>query len=148
MVQDVFLKIWLKRAELPAIESFRDYLFIVARNHILSELRKRSRDQAFTDALVDYFHDQEGNPEQQLLRKETGRLIGASIESLPDQQRTVYRMSREQGLSQDEIAAALGISKNTVRNHMAQALRNIRAFLEQHSDGLILHVCLITAWLN
>ena len=148
MTQEVFLKIWLKRQDLPAIDRFRDYLFIVARNHIFSELRKHSREQGFTENLIRYFRDQRSDPEMALLQKESIRLIQESIERLPTQQRTVLRMSRDQGLTHEQIAAELGISKNTVRNHMVQALHHIREFLEQNADGLLLYICLFETCLR
>lgn len=148
LVQDVFVQVWLKRAELPKIGQFGDWLFIVARNRVLNELQKRSREAPFTESLLEYFQDQRRTPEQIFLQREAGRLIHESIERLAPQQQAVYRMSREQGMSHEAIADALGISKNTVHNHLTQALRNMRAYLESHSDGLLLWISVITAWLS
>ena len=44
MVQDIFLRIWLKREKLSDVEKFDDYLFIVARNHIFNKLKKKWQD--------------------------------------------------------------------------------------------------------
>ena len=146
MVQEIFLKIWLKRKNLSEIENFSGYLFITARNHIFDELRKRVRDVSFSEKLIDYFHQSPGTPEQQLLHKESTALLQKAVDSLPDQQKKVYQLIREQGLSREEIAEHLGISKNTVRNNMARALQSIRQYLQQHSGGLLLFVCLIEAF--
>jgi RNA polymerase sigma-70 factor (ECF subfamily) len=130
LVQDIFLKIWNKKENLAAVVDFKNYLFIIARNHIFSELRKKSKEQAFTEQLIHYFTDNSGNPEQQLLDKESQELLRQAIVQLPEQQRTVYQLVREQGLTHEETAARLQISKNTVRNHMARALEGIRKSLE------------------
>jgi RNA polymerase sigma-70 factor (family 1) len=154
MVQEVFAKVWLKRDELPKVEKFREWLFLVARNHIFNELRRQRRDDRLVGGLVNYFatqrdgHEQIADPEQALLHKESSRLIRESIERLPAQQQTVYRMARDQGMTREQIAETLGLSTNTVRNHMTQALRSIREYLEKHADSLLLYICLIDSLLR
>src|SRR5665213_736625 len=147
MVQDIFLKIWMKKEQLPAIENFRNYLFIVARNHIFNELKKRSTDILFTDQLLDYFHDNKTTPEKKLLQKEASHLIQQAIDRLPQQQKMVYRLSREEGLSRNEIAERLELSPNTVRNHLSKALEMIRQSLQHDASGLLLWICLTEAFL-
>lgn len=147
MVQEIFLKIWLNRAALPGVENLKGYLFINARNHILNELRKGSHNLQFTTALLNYFSEPADNPEQALLRKESRTVLRQAIAHLPTRQRLIYQLSKEKGLKQDEIAAQLNISKHTVRNSLAQALQNIRHFLERAATGLVLGICVIEAFL-
>lgn len=54
MVQDIFLKIWLHRDQLPRIKKFNDYLFIIGSNHILTLLRKKINEQPFSEHLLEY----------------------------------------------------------------------------------------------
>ena len=147
MVQEIFLKIWLKREQLPQIENFRNFLFIVARNHIFDTLRKKTKEKEFIHQLFSYFNPEPDSPEKKLLQKESGLLIQQAINNLPDQQRMVYQLARDKGLRQEEIAEQLGISRNTVRNHMARALQSLRDFLQNHSGGLLLFICLIELYL-
>ena len=147
MVQEIFLKVWLKKEQLPGVENFGNFIFIIARNHIFDTLRKKSREQEFTKHLITYFKTDPNNPEQELLQKESKNLVQNAINNLPGQQRLVYQLSRDKGLSQEEIADQLGLSRNTVRNHMARALQAIREFLQKHSEGLLLFICLIEAFL-
>lgn len=130
MVQEIFMKLWIKREQLPKIENFRNYLFIVARNHIYDELKKKSTDILFTNHLFEYFHSTIETPEEELLQKEAEQIIVEATERLPQQQKKVYRMSREQGMSRDEMAERLGVAPNTVRNHLAKALQMIRHKLQ------------------
>ncbi|UYQ91141.1 RNA polymerase sigma-70 factor [Chitinophaga horti] len=145
MVQEVFLKIWLQRAQLAQVENLKAYLYVCARRHILNELRKKSASREFTGALHAYFSETADNPEQALLRKESRGVLHEAIDRLPDRQRLIYRLSKENGLKQEEIAHQLNISQHTVRNHLAQALVNIRHFLEQSATGLLLLICLLQA---
>ena len=147
MVQEIFMKLWIKREQLPGVENFRNYLFIVARNHIFNELKKRSADILFTNHLLEYFHDIKETPEKKLLLKETEQIIDQVIERLPQQQKMIYRLSREEGLSRNEMAERLGIAPNTVRNHLAKALEMIRHELQRDLSGPLLWICLIKIFL-
>ncbi|GAA3918006.1 RNA polymerase sigma-70 factor [Chitinophaga oryziterrae] len=143
MVQDIFLKIWQKRAQFVGIERFEDYLFIMARNHIYTELKKRSREDTFRDQIKDYFETSEHNADISLLTKETQEMINQAIGQLTTQQQLVYRLSRDQGLSHEEIAEKLNISRNTVRNHIVQSLKIIRTYLQHKTNGWLLVLCLL-----
>lgn len=143
MVQDVFLKIWQKRDQFTKIEKFEDYLFIMARNHIYTELKKKTRDDQFKEQVHQYFDSGITNAEIQLLTKETQLQINKAIEQLTPQQQLVYRMSREQELSHEEIAEKLNISRNTVRNHIVQSLKQIREYLHENTSGAVLVLCLL-----
>ena len=140
MVQEIFMKLWLKRKQLPKVENFRNYIFIVARNHIFNELKKRTTDILFTNHLFEYFHDTKETPERKLLQKEAEQIMAEVIEDLPYQQKIVYRMSREEGMSRNEMADRLGIAPNTVRNHLAKALEMIRHKLQQSITLVLLFV--------
>jgi RNA polymerase sigma-70 factor (ECF subfamily) len=58
-------------------------------------------------------------------------LINEAIQQLPPQQRTVYELSKQEGLKYDEIAELMHLSKNTVRNHLSEAMKTIRTFLKK-----------------
>lgn len=132
IVQDVFVKIWLKRNELSSIEDFEAYLFVVARNHIYNTLRKKIVEQPFVKNLEQYFLENASLPEQPLLVKETEALVARALEQLPAQQRKVYNLSRNEGLDYNTIALQLGISRSTVKNHMTKALSFMRQYLIAH----------------
>ena len=136
IVQDVFLKIWTKRDKLPEVKKFDGYLFMVAKNHILNELRKKTTDQTFTDNLEKHFLETSALPEQQLMLKETKQMIDKAVLQLPAQQRLVFDLSRNEGFDYNTIAEKLGISKLTVKSHMTKALQSIRHYLQTHADIL------------
>ncbi|MGX5816890.1 RNA polymerase sigma factor [Chitinophaga lutea] len=147
MVQEIFLKIWLHRSQLAGVENLKAYLYTCARRHILNELRKKTGNRHFAESLLEYFSESADNPEQALLRKESRSFLHQAIARLPERQREIYRLSKERGLKQEEIAAKLNISQHTVRNHLAQALVNIRLFLERSATGILLICCLLQAGL-
>jgi len=128
IVQDVFLKIWLKRANLDDIQNFSSYLFIVTRNNAYKVLKGIARnykvilltdeDQSFaTNDTTDV-----------IMEKEYGLLLQKAIDRLPNQQKQVYYLIKDQGLKRDEVAHQLNIQPETVKFHLAQAMKNIRAY--------------------
>ncbi len=143
LVQDIFLKIWLNRRDLATVGKFDGYLFTIARNHIYNELRKKTREQAFVEHLEQHFLESYSLPEQLLILKETTELIHQAVEILPEQQRAVYKLSRNEGLDYNTIAEKLGISRSTVKNHMTQALKTLRLYLSNHAGELVLAAILI-----
>jgi RNA polymerase sigma-70 factor (ECF subfamily) len=145
MVQDIFVKIWQHREQIPQVKKFSDYLFIIARNHIYSVLRKKIHEQSFSEHLLEYFQEAGTNPEELLLYRETECLVQKAIEQLPAQQHLVYCMSREQGLNQEQIATRLQISIPTVKSHMNKALHFIRQYLQTHAEteAFVILYCII-----
>lgn len=143
LVQDIFLKIWINKKELPAIKKFDDYLFTIARNHIYNELRKKTMEQPFVEHLEQHFLEAYYLPEQLLMLKETTGLINTAVEKLPDQQRVVFKLSRNDGLDYNSIAQQLGITRSTVKNHMTKALEFLRNYLVMHVGKLIFAVIVI-----
>jgi RNA polymerase sigma-70 factor (family 1) len=143
LVQEIFLKIWIKRKELNGIEQFDNYLFIVARNHIYEALKKEQRESRLRQPLLDWFEQQLATPEQQLLLKESTELIGQAIARLTPQQQAIWKMTRELGMSHEQVARELNLSRNTVRNHLVNSLKTMREWLDDHASPLVLIVCLL-----
>ncbi len=149
MAQDIFVRIWVKREKLAAVEKFEGYLFTIARNHIYNEFRRSIKVEAFTDHLLDYVEATAlatDTPDRRLLCSELEKLVDKAVEQLPPQQRTIYRLSRHQGLSQEEIAHSLHISVHTVKSHMNKALHVIRGYLRHHATLellLLFYFCMV-----
>jgi RNA polymerase sigma-70 factor (ECF subfamily) len=124
-VQEVFLKIWLKREELTRVDHIEGYLFIIARNHILNTLKSLAKEKSVLDD-INLIPGSEDNTDHLVREKQYHKLLEEVIDQLPPQQKMVYRLSRLEGLSNDKIASKLGISPFTVRKHLSQALKFLR----------------------
>lgn len=132
IVQDVFLKVWQNRKKLPEIERFDSFLFIMARNHIISALRKKT----FFSLSADDLEIEEKNylPDKSLSQKNLAALIARGINLLPQQQKKAYLLSRDQGLSHEEIAAMMQVSKEAAKKNICRALNFLRTYLKTNSD--------------
>jgi len=134
LVQEVFLRVWKNRALLAAVRSFDAYLFIAARNEVLHTLRN---DDFRAELLRRYGRsaaDAEGGLEREIQQKDLLRLLDKAVNGLPPQQRVAFRLAHQSGLGISDIGIAMGISRNTVRNHLARALQALRSHLRRPSE--------------
>lgn len=138
IVQDVFIKVWRHRARLAAIESFENWLFVIARNQAYRAFRQQLKNPAYVKDLESWFLLSNDSPEKQLLFKESLDLLDQAAATLPQQQQIIFRMNRMEGLSLDEVAMQLHISKNTVKAHLTKALQNVRFWLKVNTYDLLL----------
>ena len=125
VVQEVFLKIWLKRKELIHIDRIEGYLFIIARNQILNTLKSFAKEESVKSNLTPV-PGYDNNADHLTRENQFAGLLNSVIDQLPPQQNIVYRLSRHEGLTTDEIAAKLRLSPLTVKKHLSQALKFIR----------------------
>lgn len=141
ITQDVFLKVWQNRSQLPAIENFDGWLFILARNEILSEIRKK-KVRPVISAEPGEREEDTILPDHPLIYKEASALIAKAIDALPPARKKVFTLSRMEGKSYEEIAAMLQISRNGVKDHIVKALHFLRNYLHEHAGDALLIVLL------
>lgn len=137
IVQDVFLKIWINRASLSNIESFKAYLFVVARNHAFNCLKQLARERNRKKEWINSVLQDASYSSDDTAEMDAGALVDEAVDLLPPQQKKVYTLSRREGLKQEEIARELNVSLETVKKHMVLALRFIRNYLRSHIGILI-----------
>jgi RNA polymerase sigma-70 factor (family 1) len=132
IAQEVFLRLWQKRNEFSDSNELRSWLYRVASNLAFDHLKK----QAHHDKLVRFYKRQsEAEDLQSLLDfRESKAAIDEAINHLPKQQQLIYKLSREEGMSHQEIAEKLHLSPNTVKNHMVKALQALRSVLNKTAN--------------
>ena len=119
IIQDVFVKLWENRKDLPAIKNFSAYLFIITRNHTLNTIRKQVQEKEKQQALAQHYE----------LAEET-ETVGEDaryallVDQLPQQQRKVY-LRRQQGLKNADVAFQLDLSVNSVKKYQQWATQTI-----------------------
>ena len=125
IAQDIFMKLWTLRGGLPEIKSFNLYIYRVVRNAALNWLRSRYPSVSLSSVTLSDGHD----TEEEYYKKEKELLVRIAVAQMPFQRQRIFKMSRYQGFTNDEIAVKLNIARKTVENHLTQALRDIRAVL-------------------
>jgi len=145
VVQEVFIKLWMNKEKLAEVENFNAYLNTITRNHIFNNLRKVAYEQTFLEDLIRQQSVNTIDVSDPVLYNELQNLVHRAIQQLTPQQKKVFQLSRTDGLKHAEIAARLNLSRSTVKDHIVEALRSIRTFLNAHEDLtsllVILHLC-------
>lgn len=141
VVQDVFLKIWLKRRDLINVHHFRGYLFIIARNQAYRALKKQIRWQSIHtnhEAGDETLHlaDLKDN----LLPAQIWEIFEEAVSQLPQQQQRAFRMARVKGMKRDDVAAAMNLSSESVKKYLAAASLKVRAYCQAHYPELFTEI--------
>lgn len=145
IVQDVFVKIWENREKINAYSSFESYLFTISYNSAISLLRKRIHEKKYLEHLK-HIQQEYIAPEltDELYFNELNSKIQSLLSELTPRQKEIFLLSREQGLTHDEIAKKLGISINTVKNHMVSVLSFLKSSID---NGLIVNALFVYLFL-
>jgi len=142
IVQEVFLKLWIRREHLPEIQSFDDYLFILTRNQVFTALKKIALRFKTESSWENDRDDAENLTESEFLSAEYEQVLKQAIDKLSPQQREVYLLSREQHLKREEIATLLNVSPETVKTHLSRALHHIKSYCSRQL-GMNLRITLL-----
>jgi RNA polymerase sigma-70 factor (family 1) len=121
LVQEAFMKVWLNRKKLREELSIHNYLFVLVRRASLNFIRDRKNMEVLDPDLAEEVHES-----VQASSEEKIKLVKSAVDSLPAQRKAVFKLSREEGLRNKEIAEQLNLSEKTVERHMTLALRDLR----------------------
>ncbi|HET6558435.1 MAG TPA: RNA polymerase sigma-70 factor [Prolixibacteraceae bacterium] len=138
IIQDVFLKVWVKRKEIEE-ESFQSYIFTLVRNACLNHLKHQQIVNNYQTKIEDtsreevlYYADFFSDPFHQTVYSEIQHEIDKAIQELPEQTSRVFRLSRFEGMKNSEIAEMLNVSIRTVEKHNTKALQKLKDHLSSH----------------
>ncbi len=145
IVQEVFIKIWKSRDAINTYSSFESFLFTIAHNATVNLLKKRVPEQKYKEYVKSLQHiDESYELTDEIYYKELIDKFQDLLKELSPRQQEIYQLSREEGLSHKEIAEKLGISTNTVKNHLVTTLSFFKKKLD---NGLIVSVLFISLFL-
>lgn len=145
VVQEVFLKVWLRRAGLQEISSFKAWVITITTNVIYDHLRKKNVETKHLSALMQELLPLDEFPIQ-LSEKTTlhEELIAGAVERLPPKQKQAFIFIKKEGYSREETAGLMNISPETVKTHLEQAMRTVRAYcLSRLDKNVVLMILLI-----
>jgi RNA polymerase sigma-70 factor (ECF subfamily) len=145
IVQDVFIKVWESRNKIDVYSSFESFLFTVAYNATMSLFRKRVNEKKYLEHLKS-LQQFENAPDitDEIHFDELNKKVQTLLNELTPRQKEIFQLSREEGLTHEEIAKRLNISVNTVKKHMVNAL----SFLKYHMDiNLIVNLLFVYLFL-
>lgn len=135
VTQEVFIRIWNKRENLEEVRNMEGYIFTIATNLTLNQIKQRLRDREVREKLqTQWQHKITSDADNLLLLHDCENTVSRALQRLPPQQKRIYHLSRVEGMNYNEIAKSMNISPNTVRNHLVKALDTIRMYIEKQGQ--------------
>ncbi len=136
ITQNIFLKVWLNREKLDPNKSIQNYLYVLAKNEIRDHFRLKVN--MHTEEIQEnqriQTEDFEGTLDMETMRAQISKIVA----HMPEQRRKIFTLSREQMLSNNEIAEQMHLSIRTVEKHISLALKDIRKHLSSFHHFLFL----------
>ncbi|MDI3321249.1 RNA polymerase sigma factor [Pinibacter soli] len=140
-VQEVFIALWQRNTEAD-IQALNAYLHQAVRFQILKAIKKQKADEQFYSRLVNITANiVYENP---LLFKEQESLLKDILDTLPEDCRLIFQMSREEQMTYKQIALQLNISEKTVEKKMTLCLKHFRQVLQENKHILLMMVLVIS----
>lgn len=127
---DTLHTLWICREEVAQHSNPVGWMMLTARNKAINMVRNEKRNQTF---WINCFPMLESDEQiiAQLEQKDQQRLIERAVEKLSPREKLVFTLNRKEGFNKKEIAEQLGVSENTVRNQLYNAMINIRKHLSK-----------------
>ena len=130
IASDVFLKLWTGRKILPAINHIDGFLYKVAYNKTMDFFRSAAKNIRFQELISRQIeHTPPSGADYPILDKEATLILKEIIQELTPQRRLIFTLSRIEGLSHEEIAKRLNLSRQTVKNTMSDAIASVKRTL-------------------
>lgn len=126
LVQDVFVHLWVKRAELGPIRDLGPYLYRCMKNKIYDQFDTIASREKLIRKVTQQFTEENHVTEEALAYEETLALLNQEIDKLPATTKTIFRLSRFDRYTNEEIATRLHVSAKAVEYHITLALKKLR----------------------
>ena len=137
ILQEVFLKLWMIRNQLNEIENIKAFLYRLTENKLIDFLRAAATQQKLKQQLWRNLQATETEQPDCIEENEYHEIIRRAVMQLPAQRRTIYLLSKHEGVKQKQIALALNISPNTVRNQLASAFLSILSYMRKNLSAFL-----------
>ena len=141
IIQDVFLKIWLKRETLIGIRSFDDYLFRMAKNRIFDAARQSQTRLKLARQIGLQMQEGTDSTYNEVIFQEYHAIAREAIDQLSPQKKKMFLMYTRDEMTAREIAEIEGISRMAVKKQLYEAIHFIKDHLRRHAEWL-LFLCL------
>ncbi|GAA5219934.1 RNA polymerase sigma factor [Membranihabitans marinus] len=126
LTQDVLMKLWIRRNTLKTVQNMDSFVFTIAKNHVIDHLRKAKSEQEYRNAIVQHIKIHSPKALDNIIHKEYQNTLNELLKELPARQKEIFQLSRDKGLSHDEIAEQLNITNKSVRNQLYYAMKYLR----------------------
>lgn len=147
ILQEFFLKMWLRKEDLVHVQNPLSWCYKIASNLALDQLRRQVTEYKAIRASIEADSSNADDLFEHLSAKQLQEIIYEAVESLPEQRRKIYRLAKESGWSHKKVAEYLGISVQTVKNQVVNAVKAIQQHILQ-SSGIFIPFFLLIFEIN
>lgn len=127
ILQDVFIKVWEARERIDPTRGAKAYFYRIARNTVYTHLTNMARQKELEVELMTISENlNQPAPLTESEHEQFEKILYAAVNELPERRKKVFKSCRMEGKSYDEVANQLGISKNTVKEHLVLALKFVK----------------------
>jgi len=134
VLQDVFVKLWLKRKDMVGIAFLEYYLQRMAKNRLFDILKLRNIQDRHEKIYAHLRPDADNATRDQLQLKEYLAIAREGIERLPERRRVIFSMNMLEGLTLDEIAGELQVSREVVKKQLQKARSFLKEYIAKNGD--------------
>ncbi|MEH0156340.1 RNA polymerase sigma-70 factor [Limibacter armeniacum] len=134
LTQDVFVNFWAKRERLNINISLKAYLYRAARNHTLNFIKRRNFEQDYQRGLAHTLEYSKNDTEDAYHFSELEKKLYDAIDSLPENRKEIFMLSRFEDMTYKEIAQTLDVPVRTVHYQIGLALKDLREKLKGYAD--------------
>lgn len=138
LLQEVFLKLWEFRADLDSSRNIKSFLFKICINLIYDFMRRKNIEQAYLAYSGEHNPSSTDHTWHEVIYNDMLSNLKNLIDGMPEQRKQIFRMSKEEGLTNDEIARQLNLSKRTVENQLYRAISFLKVKLRTGSLAALL----------
>lgn len=136
-VQEIFTRLWVKRESISIEQNFGAYIYRCAQNMVYDFYRKLKRNRSMYLRFKDIATRSYTHIEEALTLKESEAVLDKVLNSLTPRQRKVYLLCKIHGQTYKQAGSALGISAETVKEHLARANAAIRSYIASNMDAAL-----------
>lgn len=126
LAQDIFVKLWETRLNINIDKSFDSLLYTMSRNAAFNYIKHKNVSISYLNAIPNNAKYSVSDTEELVYAKEIQLLIDLTVSKMPDQRKRIFQYSRQDGLTNSEIAERLNINKKTVENQLSLALSELK----------------------
>ncbi len=132
IIQETFMMLLSRKKTANHILNFPAFLHTTVKHKIIDHYRREKLLKKYEEHSFHIFTEMDNSTLQSIEYRDLEQQLAFQVEKLPLRCKSVFVLSRNQHLSNKEIAAHLDISENTVEQHMRKALRLLRNYFSSH----------------
>jgi RNA polymerase sigma-70 factor, ECF subfamily len=144
ITHDVFVGLYETKEKIRTDLSFRSYLYAIVKNKISDFYRKAVQEESLREKIWEQIQQKQNEAEDLLVNTEYNDHLQKALDSLSPQKKLIFELSRNEQKTYQEIADNLGLSKNTVRNHIAETTKYLKDYLLAEADIVVAIAILIS----